>query len=345
MTIPAFENCERQAKACAALGSPFTATVCQLLPTLLTTENAFGRRFIAWPETAHDDALALRACGGLHRLARSGTCPELSAAYPPHDASPEQVRDGLLAAITKHADFLADYLSSPPQTNEVARSAILLGGLLTIARETRLPLELIEIGSSAGLNLFVDAYDYALGGDRRWGSADAPLTIASDWSGSLPPLAQTLDVVRRVGCDRNPLNPADPETRERLLGYVWPDQPARMQRLSAALDFVASTDMRVEATDAAAFVERELARPQASGTVRVVMHTVVWQYLPQEARNRITVALNKAGALAEPDRPLAHLSVEADGASDAAVTLELWPRDERRELGRADFHGRWVRWA
>ena len=32
------------------------------------------------------------------------------------------------------------------------------------------------------------------------------------------------------------------------------------------------------------------------------------------------------------------------GAVGAALTLRLWPGDITLGLGRADFHGRWVRW-
>ena len=54
-----------------------------------------------------------------------------------------------------------------------------------------------------------------------------------------------------------------------------------------------------------------------------------------------------SGIVTDPSRltALVLLSVEAEGATpDTAITLTLWPGGERRELGRADFHGRWVRW-
>jgi hypothetical protein len=38
--------------------------------------------------------------------------------------------------------------------------------------------------------------------------------------------------------------------------------------------------------------------------------------------------------------------MEGDGVEpSAAVTLTLWPGGETRLLGRAGFHGAWVRWS
>jgi hypothetical protein len=56
--------------------------------------------------------------------------------------------------------------------------------------------------------------------------------------------------------------------------------------------------------------------------------------------------MERAGAAATKDAPLAWISVEADrmDAMSACVRLRLWPDGSDEELGRADFHGRWVRW-
>ena len=105
-----------------------------------------------------------------------------------------------------------------PQTNEVSRSNAILGGCLHIAARTKQPLDIHEIGSSAGLNLNFDRYHYDLGG-REWGSADAAVKIVSPWEGegNLPPLDAPLTVSSRQGCDLNPLDVSDESARERLL--------------------------------------------------------------------------------------------------------------------------------
>ena len=233
----------KQADACRSLGSAFNASVCDLLRERLTADSAFGRRIRDWPGNPVEDALALRACGGLHALSRSGRCPELTAAYPPALATAPTLWPAVAAAIARHDSFLTDYLDSPPQTNEVSRSGMLLGGCLTIARDLGLPLAIYEIGSSAGLNLGFDGYRYDLG-VGAWGPPASDVRIVSRWDGSAP-LDAPLSIVHREGCDRNPLDPAAAADRDRLLSYIWPDQSDRLDRIAAALQAAADARRRV----------------------------------------------------------------------------------------------------
>src|SRR5262249_62273693 len=126
-------------------------------------------------------------------------------------------------------------LGANVQTNEVRRSAALLGGFLRVARETGLPLRLREIGSSAGLNLAWDRYRYELG-PHRWGDPRAALVLAADWTGPAPDLAAKVRIASRAGCDVAPLDARDPATRQRLEAVGWPEQahPPAEPRAAAA---------------------------------------------------------------------------------------------------------------
>lgn len=335
---------EAQAAACRGLGSPFTASVCAALSKNLDDASGFGRRILSWSGRPRADALALRAAGALHFLARSGDAPSLAAVYPPNDCDETALWRAIEATIADHDAVLAGFLDSPPQTNEAARSAVILGGALMIAAETRLPLQTYEIGASAGLNLHFDRYCYDLG-CGRWGDPAAAVRLACAWSGAPPPLDAPSSVAQRAGCDVNPLDPLRRSDRERLLAYVWPDQAERLARMEKALAHAGACDERVERADAAQWLERRLSAPAAPGRVRVLVHTIVWQYLPSETRGRLSRLIGAAGAAATPEAPFAWLRMEADGdPGSAAVALSLWPDGRERRLGRADFHGRWVRW-
>lgn len=331
-----------QAVGCRQLGSPFTARVCELMAERLDRASAFGRRIFDWPGEPRADALSLRAVGACNALARSGRDPALRAAYPPGAAEAEPLWRALLAAIAAHDAFLTGYLDSAPQTNEVKRCAVLLGGALVVAQESGLPLDLLEIGASAGLNLGFDGYRYELG-TVGWGGPAAPVTIRSQWRGTQPPLDAPLSVAARRACDLNPLDPARKQDRERVLSYIWPDQADRLNATEMAFDATAAAPWRVERADAANWVEARLSEDGAAGRARVLMHTIMWQYLPEPTKQRITAAMLQAGAAASADSPLYWLRMEADGDT-AAVTLSQWPGGSERELGRADYHGRWVEW-
>jgi hypothetical protein len=341
---PIAESFFDQATACLNLGSPFNALVCRLLAERLELLGLFGRKIHDWEGDPKNDALPLRATGGLHALARSGRCLDLSAAYPPHGSHADVLWAAIEAAIGAHDQFLCDYLGSPPQTNEVARSNAILGGCLVAAAISRCPLEIYEIGSSAGLNLGFDRYEYELG-VARWGDPQASVHIASRWEGDPPSLDAPLEVVARAGCDVQPLDPSSPPDRERLLSYIWPDQAERLARTAAALDVAARAGRRVERADAADWVEAKFGAPAASGRTRLLLHTIVWQYMPPRTRERIQATMQAASEWATPKSPVAWLSVEPDGiAGSAAVRLTLWPPGTLLKLGRADYHGRWTRW-
>ena len=44
--------------------------------------------------------------------------------------------------------------------------------------------------------------------------------------------------------------------------------------------------------------------------------------------------------------PVAQFMMETDGRSDSALlSLQIWPSGQIIELGRADYHGRWIDWS
>lgn len=334
-----------QAAACDELGSPFTARLCRLLERRLNVTSHFGRRILEWDGDPFSDNVALRACGAIHALARSGWEPNLTSTYPPNELNDNNLWDAISDALRHNDVFLTERLSSPPQTNEVARSGWILGAMLHLASMTRMPLEVFEVGASAGLNLAFDEYRYDFGEGRVWGDKNVPLTVECAWRGSTPPLDAPLAVVGRHGCDLRPVDPGDADDRARLVSYVWADQLHRMHRVEAALVHAAKHHRTVDRADAAEWLAEKLATPQLPGTTRVVMHTIVWDYLPEAARARIDRTLSTVGAGATSQRPFARVGVEPDEVPGSArIDLTVWPDGSTVTLGRGDFHGRWAEW-
>ncbi len=334
-----FDHFRRQAEACRAMGSPFTARLADLAPRFIDPTTLTGRRILAWNGHAGEDAVPLRLFGGLHRLVLTGRDIGLAAVYPPAAASDEALVAAVSTAVMRFDHELHDVLMSPPQTNEVGRSAMLLPGFLWLARRFGPKLDILEIGASAGLNLHWDDYAYRYG-DARWGKPKAPIELTPECDAP-PPLDGEIEVVRRRACDLSPLDPSDAEHRTRLLSYVWADQSERKARLNAALDHAAAQPERVEAADAAEFLSRELAAPPVDGALRVVVHSIFWQYLADPARLGIQTAMLRAA----DTEPLAWLRLEADGRTPGAgLIVTLFPSGEQHILARGDYHGRWFHW-
>ena len=341
------EAFERQAKACDELGGPFTASVCRVLGAHLDDSSAFGRRVATWPvDSLAPDLMPLRCCAALNLLARSGRAPTLAAFYPPQAPGDDDAFWGAMsAAISDHDSEMAAFLDSPPQTNEVVRSAVLLGGFLHIAAATEMPLALFELGASAGLNLLFDRYAYDLGEERRWGNPDSPVRIVSDWTGAAPGLDTRLTITSRAAVDLRPVNARSREDRERMLSYIWPEQTERLRRIEPALDIVAASDLAIVQGDALAWLRTIMSGPPQTGVCRVVYHSVFFQYLPAALRDELRDTIVALGEQATPASPLAWLSMEAGPKQmSCELRLTIWPGGERRVLAEVDWHGRWAKW-
>lgn len=333
---PAFD---RQAQACAGLGSPFMARLMTILPDLLRHAPETLARLQAWtgelgPEAA---SLPLRIAGGLHYLVLTGRAQALAACYPPH---PHHGLEGALSdTLAAHDDWLSGWMLSAPQTNEVGRSGVLIPAAMALSARFGLPLRLSELGASAGLNLNLDRYGFRAVG--RIVSPDARPCLAPEWAGN-PPVITPLCVADRRGVDLNPLDPQ--RDRERLLAYVWPDQAERLERVSQAIEVAARHPVQLDQGDAAGWLGKRLSTPWP-GQCHIVYHTVAHQYFPQEVQDSIARQMSDAGAQATETAPLAWMGMEADATKgSAAITLRLWPGDLRITLGRAGFHGQWVKW-
>ncbi len=332
---------EIQAAYCDANDAPITAAVCRALAGALSAETATGKAVLGWPGNAVADGLVLRLVGGLHDLWLAGEAPQLDALFN-GKADAEPAIPAVADALRRFDTILLPWLDSPPQTNEPGRSAALMTGLLHIAARHNKPIEILEIGSSAGLNLLIDRFAFDLGGVRT-GPADSMVTIRPDWRGPPPPAAP-VNIISVKGSDIQPIDATDPANERRLLAYVWQDHPQRFERVARAIAMQRAQPVDLVRADAADWTEARLAEPQDVGVTRVLMHSIMWQYLDESRQQRITTAMEAAGARATPDRPLGWVSVEADRRFHRHdIRIRSWPvHDESELIGHAHAHGFWV---
>jgi hypothetical protein len=334
-----------QALWCERLGSPFTAQLLMTIEPLLDRATQTGRAILEWagPPDARGDAVPLRVAGGLHALVRAGHLPNLAALYPPHPMpSTAELRDALAAVLRDHDALLRPWLDLAPQTNEVARAAVLYPGLMAVARLTGLPLALYEIGASAGLNLMLDGYAYILGG-RAVGETGSALRLSPEWEGPDPAGTPPVIATRR-GCDIAPIDVTQADDRHRLHAYIWPDQPYRHTRLTAAIEIARANPPVIDRADAGEWVERSITADPPRGVARVLMHSITFQYLSGDAQRCIRENMETVGAQAGRNAALAWLAFEPHGELGPRLTLRLWPGDGEIFLAVADAHGRKVTW-
>jgi hypothetical protein len=243
-----------QADACRELGSPLYGDLLLHAADDLLAGGPTADVLRGHLDDRLASVLALRLLGGAHAVALSGHAPDLAAFYPsaggaadPEPGSP-RAWAALRQTLAEHAAVIRTWLDHPPQTNEVGRAAALLGGLRHIAAEASLPMRLVEVGASAGLNLRADRF-YVPGDAGTYGTPDSPVVLSGGWLGDAPPESR-IEVIERVGGDLSPVDPTTPAGQLTLTAYVWPDQVDRLSRLRGAFTIAEQVPAELRAESA-----------------------------------------------------------------------------------------------
>lgn len=333
---------ELQRYGCA-LTSPLYGTILAAVAEDLDRGGPCHQILVPHAGDPFGSALVLRMLGAVHRLVLAGRAPELAGHYPSAGGSPGSaaaVGEAFLATVGRLAGEVAAGTDEAVQTNEVGRSAALIGGYLTVAR-LGLPLRVLEIGSSAGLNLRWEHFRYEAD-DWSFGDPASPVRFTGAWRGTTPPLAADCEVADRLGCDPNPIDATTPAGATLLRSFVWPDQLDRLTRLDAAIEVARRVPAEVHRADGPGWLAEQLVEPEP-GLTTVVVHSVVMQYLDRPGRSRLSDVIDQAGARATATAPLAWLRLEPRD-DRAELRLTLWPGGHELLLATTGFHGPPVKW-
>ena len=288
-----------------------------------------------------DDSATVRF---LDRLTSAQRQPNLLFAALRWHGAPVTDPSACLAWLTDHrAQVRRTVRTRRTQTNEVARCALLLPVLARLPA----PLALIEVGTAAGLGLRLDrwAYRYVTpDGDRRIGADDGRLTLTCAVEGRPPLPAVPPPIAWRVGLDRQPIDPADPDARRWLSCLIWPEHTDRATALIAALDEAARTPVPIRRGDLLADLPALLDEAPTDATVAVV-HSVTLAYVTESVRRRFVDLLRRRGVHrvgAEGSQVLPHLRSQLPPTSEIGGQLVISLDDSVLALGQ--MHGRALRW-
>lgn len=291
-------------------------------------------------------ALPLRMLGGVHALVLTGRAAELAKFYPSAGGTADPGRHArrawkaLREVLAAETAEIRTWLPHPPQTNEVGRGAALAGALCYLLADADLPVRLVEIGTSAGLNLRADQF-WISGAGVSYGPRSSPVRMADAWRGKPPPV-RDVQVISRIGGDLAPVDPVSQEGRLLLLAYVWADQTERLERLRGACELAARIPAELRRESAA---ETIAGLSLQQGTWTVLWHSIFQQYLDAEQIGEMAGGIARLGATATESARFAHVTLELAKPGPATpVELTTWPGSERRVIGTALPHGVPVTW-
>ena len=283
--------------------------------------------------------------GAIHYLLLRGVDHQLGEYYPSTSAEPHV--DGNLFRVffdfcVQSRESLADLVSTRlVQTNEVARSAILALGVAVVHElANREPLMLVEIGTSAGLNLLWDRYRICYSDGTVLGDPDSKVHIqCENRGGPLPTESGTSPtIVDRVGIDLNPIDLHDPDERLWLRALVWPDHRQRAERLHSAVALALQIAPRLIQGDALTVMPGVLASTRKDWTPCVFHSSVLYQFTDDQ-REQFSSLLAEAST----QRPIWQVSAE-DEEGLKVILYRHGRKSEERLLAAFDAHGRWLRW-
>lgn len=217
------------------------------------------------------------------------------------------------------------------QTNECRRCAVLLPGIWATPLER---FHLVDLGTSAGLNLHLDRYRYRWGG-ITWGP-ESPVVLETDMRGR-PIEPHAIGVLSRTGIDLAPIDPANEEDRRWLEALTWPEQTDRLRRLSSALDLARRLEARLIAGDVVEILGPVLDELPDRDPV-IVTNSFVFNQLTPENRTILESIIDEM----RHTRPVYRVSLEWLDEERPGASLEVFGPDGPATIGLAHPHGEWL---
>lgn len=267
---------------------------------------------------------------------------------------PDRAAALFLDFCATHEAELAPILATrATQTNEVGRASFILPALAELAREGIERVALIDLGTSAGLNLCVDRYGVRYSTGLAAGDLASTVQVSSELIGhDAPSFDRGLpEIALRRGVDQSPLDLSRAEDQRWLLACVWPDQVERFGRLRAAIEIAKRERPVVVRGSLPEDVDALVADVEPALHV-VFLTTWVMAYLSDAERAATDAAVARAGARRDATWILAEVPPKLPFAVDGfevhhtVLARSTWRGGVRSDeaLARVHGHGTFVEW-
>ncbi|MBY6052836.1 DUF2332 domain-containing protein [Cytobacillus firmus] len=282
--------------------------------------------------------------GAIHYLLLQGKEHVLKEFYPSIVEDPRNPQD----SFQSFKDFCRLYSQEIKviiqtrivQTNEVRRCAYLFPVFAYIYQQTKKPLALIEIGTSAGLQLLWDKYSYSYGTGETYGNPNADVHLSSEIKGSQVPIfpEEMPPVASRIGIDLhiNDLNIG--EDFLWLKSLIWPEHEERRTLFEKAAQCVRENPISLIEGDGVELLPGLIEGIPDEHSI-CVFHTHVANQMPSEVKENLLAKIKASGRM----RDIFHIY---NNIQDRNLHLDyyLHAAEYKKLAGQTEGHGKWFTW-
>jgi len=262
---------------------------------------------------------------------------------------PDRAANEVIGVVNTEPELVRSELHRSTQTNEPGRSAVFQSVIALIAQRGHSSINLVDVGTSAGINLHFDQFPVQEKDDGD------PLTLICRDETPIDRSLPLPEVLSRVGIDPSPLDLSVDDDRLWLQACLWPEEPRRMDRLDA---IVKQRSSWPETTVLRGTVAERLGDAIALGDpsrLTVVLNSYVVAYFSEEdqmayfedmvercARGNVAwISLESPFMVSWPTSSRSSEGAKS-GATQVLVTL---PGEAPRDWGWCHHHGLWTRLA
>lgn len=282
--------------------------------------------------------------GAVHFLLLKGNEHKLKEFYPslvstpkPPGESYEYFKDFCLLNIKEISKMLQTKLV---QTNEVLRCAYLYPVFSFIYEKTKKPLALVEIGTSAGLQLLWDKYSYTINENDLVGNPDSTLQISTVCLGDEIPFLKSTSppVSTRIGFDLNIVDLTNEEELLWLKALIWPEHKERLTLFEQAANYIIEAPIQFVEGDGVTLLKTFVDKIAMDQTI-CIYHTHVANQMPIESRKSLLDSIESIGK----NRDVFHIY---NNVQDKYLHLDYYINglEHTQTIAETDGHGRWFKW-
>ncbi|MFD0714166.1 DUF2332 domain-containing protein [Paenibacillus sp. GCM10027626] len=292
--------------------------------------------------------------GAVHYLLLQGYEHELKTFYRSVTPRPREAAEAFpyfRDFCQQHRDDILPLLQQKlVQTNEVRRCAYLYPAFCYIHERAKRPLALIEIGTSAGLQLLWDQYCYFYDADDHgnnyehgdgYGRAASKVHIRTEIKGEHRPflLRESPQVTTKIGVDLHVNDMHNSEDLLWLKALIWPEHTERIAVFEQAAQCLKQQNLTLIEGDGIQLLPK-LSSQIAEDCVLCVFHTHVANQFPLAAKHELTAHIQSIGK----QRDIFHLYNNMWDWGQLHLDYCLDGKEYQETLAETDGHGRWFRW-